>query len=261
MEPNTSEGTTPNSYPLSSRHVMVVGGSSGIGKATARGALDKGARVTLVSRSADKLRAAADALGEADRVTIQSLDMTDGEAVASYFGALEPASIDHLVISASSAVHGPFAEIDTASVRGMFESKFWGPYVVAKEALGALNEGGSITFFSGVLSRRPGMNCSGLGAVNAAVEGLTRGLALELGPRIRVNCCSPGMVRTDAYAGVPADAREEMYRSTGESLPVGRVGLPHELADAVMLLMTNTYLTGQVLDVDGGHMIRQYATR
>jgi NADP-dependent 3-hydroxy acid dehydrogenase YdfG len=80
MQPNTSEGTTPNSYPLSSRHVMVVGGSSGIGKATARAALDKGARVTLVSRGADKLRVAADALGEAERVTIQSLDMTDREA-------------------------------------------------------------------------------------------------------------------------------------------------------------------------------------
>jgi NAD(P)-dependent dehydrogenase (short-subunit alcohol dehydrogenase family) len=100
-----------------------------------------------------------------------------------------------------------------------------------------------------------------LGAVNAAVEGLTRGLALELGPRLRVNCCSPGMVRTDAYGAMPEEKREAMYRATGESLPVGRVGFDHEVADAVLFLMTNTYATGLVLDIDGGHMIRQYATR
>ena len=105
------------------------------------------------------------------------------------------------------------------------------------------------------------MNCSALGAVNAAVEGLTRGLALELGPRLRVNCIAPGMVRTEAYAKVPEDKREAMYESTGQSLPVGRVGLPEEIAEATVFAAYNTYLTGQVLDIDGGHMIRQYATR
>lgn len=104
------------------------------------------------------------------------------------------------------------------------------------------------------------MNCTGLGAVNSAVEGLTRGLALELGPKTRVNCCSPGMVSTEAYAGVDDDARERMYKSTGDSLPVGRIGLPEELADAVLYLMGNTYTTGHALDVDGGHLVRQYAT-
>jgi NAD(P)-dependent dehydrogenase (short-subunit alcohol dehydrogenase family) len=124
-----------------------------------------------------------------------------------------------------------------------------------------MSDGGSITFFSGVLSRRPGLNCSGLGAVNSAVEGLARSLALELGPRLRVNCCSPGMVRSEAYARLPEDRREAMYEATGESLPVGRVGFTEEVADAVLFMMTNTYLTGQVLDIDGGHMVRQYARR
>lgn len=105
------------------------------------------------------------------------------------------------------------------------------------------------------------MNCSGLGAVNGAVEALTRSLALELGPALNVNCMSPGMVRSDAYAGVDPSAREAMYEATGESLPVGRVGFVDEVAEATMLLMANTYTTGVVLDVDGGHMIRQYAQR
>ena len=86
-------------------------------------------------------------------------------------------------------------------------------------------------------------------------------LALELGPAIRVNCCSPGMVRSDAYAAMPAEAREDMYRATGESLPIGRVGDTDEIAHAVLFMMSNGYLTGQVIDVDGGHMIRQYAQR
>ena len=83
--------------------------------------------------------------------------------------------------------------------------------------------------FSGVLSRRPGENCSGLGAVNGAIEALTRALALELGPDIRVNCMSPGMVRSEAYEALDEESREAMYQSTGESLPVGRVGLPSEI--------------------------------
>ena len=124
-----------------------------------------------------------------------------------------------------------------------------------------MRSGGAIMLFSGVLSRRPGLNCSGLGAVNGAVEALTRALALELGPDIRVNCMSPGMVRSEAYAGMPDDAREAMYRDTGASLPAGRVGEPNEIAKAVLATLTNGYQTGQIIDVDGGHMIRQYATR
>ncbi len=258
---NGPEGSAPLSLGLKGQHVVLVGGSSGIGKATAQAALSLGARVTLVSRSADKLAAAAAELDAGSRVETLSLDMTDQAAVAAGIGALPEASVDHLAISASSATHGPFAEAEVSAVRAMFDSKFWGPYVTAKAALPALSDGGSITFFSGVLSRRPGLNCSGLGAVNAAVEGLTRGLALELGPRLRVNCCSPGMVRSEAYDKMPEERREAMYLSTGESLPVGRVGVTAEIADAVLFLMTNGYMTGQILDIDGGHMIRQYATR
>jgi NAD(P)-dependent dehydrogenase (short-subunit alcohol dehydrogenase family) len=255
-----SDTEAPFSHDLSGQHVVVFGGSSGIGKATAAAVLGRGGRVTLVGRSQDRLVAAVQALGDADRIATASVDMTDEPAVARFFAGRDDASVDHLVVTASAAVHGPFAELDTESVRAMFDSKFWGPYVSAREALPKLRDGGSITLFSGVLSRRPGANCSGLGAVNAAVEGLTHAIALELGPRIRVNCCSPGMVRTEAYAGVPEDRREAMYQATGASLPVGRVGEAAEIAVAVLFLMNNPYMTGQVLDVDGGHMIRQYAT-
>ena len=253
----TESGGAPLSRGLSGRHVVVVGGGSGIGRAVAAAVVRLGGRVTIASRDAGKLAAAAEEIG--GPVTVAPVDMTDEAGVKRWAAGLAPA--DHLVVTASSAAHGPFAELGTDRLRAMFDAKFFGPYVVAREVLPKLAPGGSITLFSGVLSRRPGANCSALGAVNGAVESLARGLALELGPDIRVNCCSPGMVRSEAYAAMAEEARAAMYRATGESLPIGRVGATDEIADAVLFLMTNGYTTGVVLDIDGGHMIRQYATR
>ncbi|OJJ11727.1 hypothetical protein BKI51_08430 [Alphaproteobacteria bacterium AO1-B] len=238
------------------KRVAVVGGGSGIGRAVAESALKQGADVIISSRDAAKLESVAE---NQSGMTVLPLDMTDATSRTAWADRL--GSIDHLVISASSAAHGAFSDLQEDPLRAMFDAKFFGPYLTAKAALPHLRDGGSITFFSGVLSRRPGMNCSGLGAVNGAVESLTYGLALELGPRLRVNCVSPGMIRSDAYAAVPEAAREEMYAATGESLPQGRVGTVDEAAEAALFLMANTFTTGHVLDVDGGHMIRQYATR
>ncbi|MEM9332216.1 MAG: SDR family oxidoreductase [Pseudomonadota bacterium] len=238
------------------KRVAIVGAGSGIGKAIAIEVSKQGGQPILSSRSVEKLEATAKAIGGAE---VLPVDMTDVSSVNEWADKLP--DIDHLVISASSAAHGRFADLAEDAVRSMFDAKFFGPYRIAKAALGKINEGGSITFFSGVLSRRPGLNCSGLGAVNGAVESLCYGLALELGPKLRVNCVSPGMIRSDAYAGMDDQARETMYEATGESLPVGRVGTVEEAAATALYLMENTYTTGVVLDVDGGHMIRQYATR
>lgn len=241
---------------LHKKTIAVVGGGSGIGKAIAAQAIEAGAEVILSSRNATRLDTTIAELGGGIALPV---DMTQPGAVAAWAEALP--EIDHLVISASSAAHGRFSELPERDLRGMFDTKFFGPYAVAKAALPKLRKGGSITFFSGVLSRRPGISCSGLGAVNGAVEALVRGLALELGPELRVNCLSPGMVRSDAYAAMEPEARQLMFLATGESLPLGRVGTVDETAEAAMLLMTNTYTTGVVLDVDGGHMVRQYAHR
>ena len=241
---------------MSNSTVAIVGASSGIGKALAKTLSEEGCNVVLSSRSEDKLQ---DIANQMEKARVQPVDMTVNESIEAW--ARDLPEIDHLVISASSAAHGPFADLEEAALRSMFEAKFFGPYRIAKAALGKIRKGGSITFFSGVLSRRPGMNCSGLGAVNGAVESLCYGLALELGPRLRVNCVSPGMIRSEAYAGMADAARETMYAATGESLPVGRVGSVDEAAEAALYLMSNSYSTGVVLDVDGGHMIRQYATR
>ncbi|MEM7528350.1 MAG: SDR family oxidoreductase [Pseudomonadota bacterium] len=241
---------------LDGKTVVVVGGGSGIGKAVAKMATATGAEVIISSRNAETLDATVRELGAG---TALPVDMTDPTSVEAWAEVLP--KIDHLVISASSAAHGHFVELPEADLRGMFGAKFFGPYAIAKACLPKLATAASITFFSGVLSRRPGKNCSGLGAANGAVEALARALALELGPQIRVNCLSPGMVRSEAYARMPPDARATMYEETGKSLPIGRVGEVEEAAEATLSLMSNSYTTGVVLDVDGGHMIRQYAHR
>jgi len=245
---------------LAGRTAVFIGGSSGLGKATAKAFARRGGTGVIVGRDEAKLAAAAaeiSACGGAARGHV--LDVLQHDRVDAFFAGFADGGIDHMVISASQAAHGPFADLPEEAARAMFDSKFWAPYHAACAALPKLADGASLTLFSGVLSRRPGMNCSALGAVNAAVEGLTRGLALELGPRVRVNCCSPGMVDTEAYGGMPEDRRREMYRATGASLPARRVGRPEEIGEAVLSLMINGYMTGVVLDVDGGHMVRQYA--
>ncbi|CAN0581885.1 unnamed protein product [Ectocarpus sp. 12 AP-2014] len=183
--------------------------------------------------------------------------MRDEAAVHEHFAAKPDGSIDALIISASQAVHGPFANADTDDINTMFASKFMGPFVVAREALPKMAEGSSITFFSGVLSRRPGTNGAGLAAVNGAVEALSRALALELGPKIRVNTLSPGMTDTEAYAGMAEGDRAAMFERVAAKLPVKRVASADEIAQAALFLSTNAFTTGHVLDVDGGHIIGQ----
>lgn len=217
-----------------------------------------GADVILAGRSEARLETARQRLGDAQTV---AFDIRDSEQVTEALSRLPEASLDCLVVTAARVTHGPFAEQPVAEVREMFEARFWGAYGLVRAALPYMRAGGAIVLFSGVLSRRPGMNCAGLGAACAAVEALSRGLALELGPRLRVNCIAPGMVRTELHDRVPEERREAMFRSTGASLPVGRIGAPEEIARAVLLAATNGYMTGHVLDVDGGHTIRQYATR
>ena len=237
---------------LKGKHVVIVGGGSGMGKATAELAAALGAKVTIASRNEDRLKAVAEAI-EGD-VSVAAVDTTDEERVKSWAAGL--GQVDHLVVSASSAAHGAYAELPTDDLRGMFEAKFIGPYVTAREVLPYITEQGSVTFFSGVLSRKPSVGATGLAAVNAAVETLAKGLAQELAGKVRVNCISPGMVATEAYAGMPEEAREAMYAQVGEALPVGRVGAAEEIAQGVLLVMTNAFMTGTVLDIDGGHLVR-----
>jgi len=236
---------------------LIVGGSSGIGRAVAGLIVARGGDVILAARRQERIDRAVAELGAPARGL--ALDLAEPAQIERAVAALPAGGIDHLVITAAVPTHGPFGTQPLDEVRAMFEAKFWGAYALTRAMLPRLRDGGGVVFVSGVLSRRPGMNCAALGAACAALEGLARGLALELGPRLRVNCVAPGMVRSPLHDRLPADRREAAFAATGASLPVRRVGQPSEVAEAIVMAATNGYLSGAVLDVDGGHLVRQYA--
>ena len=239
----------------------------GMGKAAAIAAVQRGGKALLVSRSKEKLDRAAKEVGAAAKesnmggsVSTTSLDITNEEAVQQFGESISSEEYDALVVSsAGKAPHGPIDSLPLSKTRSLFESKFWGAVHAAKYISPKLRDGGSITFVSGVLGRRPGINCSPLACTNGALEGLTRSLALELGPRLRVNCLSPGFCDTERFDHMDSDRRNAMLANTAASLPLGRVGQPEDMGESIYYLATNTFVTGVVLDVDGGHSIRQYA--
>ena len=180
---------------------------------------------------------------------------------------------DTLVISAAGkAAHGPMRTLPTSDTREMLETKLWTAYHCAKYMSELLllesddaNEhrqrrDASIVFVGGILNRRPGVNCVPLAMANGALEGLCRSLALEWAPNIRVNCLSPGFCDTERFDHMDPVKKQAMLEHTASSLPLQRVGRPCDMGHAIYFLATNEFTTGVVLDVEGGHLIRQYAS-
>ncbi|MBE7380635.1 MAG: SDR family oxidoreductase [Leptolyngbya sp. SIO1E4] len=233
---------------LQGQKIVVIGGSSGIGFAIAKAAAEADALVTISGRSAQKLE---DALADIEQdILAYPMDLTQESSIMDFFR--REGTVDHLVIAGSSVTSGAFYELPIADAMRSMDSKFWGPYRAIKTA--QMQPTGSITLFSGVLSRKPAPGMVAVAAINAAVEGLGRALAVELAP-IRVNVISPGLVKTPAYSGIPEAQREAMYQNTAAQLPTGRVGEPEDVAAMALQLMMNPYLTGTVIDIDGGSLL------
>lgn len=234
--------------PLSDQRFLVVGGSSGIGLAAARAALDAGAQVTIASRSRQKLDAARNDLS--NRIDTALLDTTDDASTDRFFN--ETGVWDHIAVSAAQTPTGPVRGLALADARAAMDSKFWGAYRVARAA--KLREGGSLTFVSGFLSVRPSATSVLQGAVNAALEALARGLALELAP-VRVNAVSPGLIDTPLWSRLDENKRTAMFARVAASLPARRVGHAEDIARAVIFLATTPFATGSTVLVDGGGAI------
>lgn len=233
---------------LQGKKVIVLGGSSGMGLATAQTAAKEGASVVIASRSKEKLEEAKKTIQGS--VEALELDVAHEHKVKAFFDQIGP--FDHLISTAAGGPTGNFLELEPADAKRTFDVKYWGQYFSARYGAPYLNQDGSITFCTGVLSRKPSIGTSILSTINGGLEALTRALALELAP-IRVNVVSPGIIDTPLYGSMPNDRKEEYFRSVSEALPVPRIGHANEIADAFVFLMTNPYITGTVLAVDGGY--------
>jgi NAD(P)-dependent dehydrogenase (short-subunit alcohol dehydrogenase family) len=227
---------------------LVIGGSSGIGLAVAQEAAEAGASVTIASRSRSKLDTAL--AGLAPGAAALQIDTADYAAMESFFA--DEAAWDHVVVSAAQTTSGPLRKSSLADARATMESKFWGAYHVARAA--KVRDGGSLCFISGFRSLRPSANTVLQGAVNAALEALTRGLALEMAP-VRVNAVSPGLVATPMWSGMEKADRDRMFFDAAERLPLRRIGEASNIADAVLFLACSAFSTGSTVVVDGGGTI------
>jgi NAD(P)-dependent dehydrogenase (short-subunit alcohol dehydrogenase family) len=235
--------------PLSDKRVVVIGGSAGMGYATAAAAMAAGAHVTIAARSADKLAAARVALGTTN-IDTAVLDATDENAVRKLFE--QCGGVDHVVTSAAVVNRQPFYEVSAEAAHAAFESKFWGQFYAARAAAPHIRAGGSITLFSGISSRKGIANLVITGAINGAVEALTRSLALTLAP-LRVNAVCPGFIDTPGHDDA-AGRRRAVLAQVAQSIPARRVGRAEEVAQSVLYLMQSEFTTGTVIDIDGGHL-------
>lgn len=233
---------------LEIQKIVVVGGSSGMGLAAAKALVEAGAKVVIAGRSQEKLDSAkAHISGE---VETYSLDFTVEESVREFFETF--GKIDHLVVAASGPqAWGPFHELDSSEVRKAFEGKFWGHFYCARHALSHLRRDSSIVFFAGAASRMAFPGAAAVSAVNAAITAMAFTMARELAP-VRVNVISPGPVDTPAYDWMTPDEKREFFRQMSLNIPLRRIGRADEVAEAVLFLLNNNFVTGAVIDIDGG---------
>ncbi|GAB7188086.1 SDR family oxidoreductase [Kitasatospora sp. Ki12] len=226
---------------------LVVGGTSGIGLATARRLHGLGAAVHVVGRDQEKLAAVA---GTDPELTGHRADGGDRAQIA---GVIESIGrIDWLVVTlAGSEGPGPIADLDLAMLRRAFDAKFWGHLTTVQAALPHLAPTGSITLLGATTARSGIPGTAGIAAINGAVEALVKPLAAELAP-IRVNGVSPGLVDTPWWNGLPEEARKAYFAQAAEQLPARRVATAEDIADVVVLAATNRNLTGTVIEADGG---------
>lgn len=230
---------------LKNRTVLVVGRGSGIAKAVTEAVRAAGATVVVAGRDERALAAAYDDPG----VTAAAVDLTDETSVAALAGRL--GRVDHVVSTASARARGAVGDLDHDTVLRSFDVKVLGPLLLARHFAPRMPEDGSFVLFSGSSARKPAAGMLAVGATNAAVDALTRGLAVELAP-IRVNAVSPGTVDTGAYDALGERKKAELFAARAATSPVRRVGRPEEIAEAVVFALSSTFLTGVSLGVDGG---------
>jgi NAD(P)-dependent dehydrogenase (short-subunit alcohol dehydrogenase family) len=229
---------------LERQRVIVFGGSSGIGFATAQLCGAEGAEITLVGRDIGKLETAAGGIPKSEW---RAADVRDESAVAGALAHLD--RIDHVFISVGAGGASNILKDDMSSLRQPFEERIFGIFAVVRSARPRMT-GGSITLMSGMYASRVRPDASAQTAALCAVESLARTLAVDLAPT-RVNAVAPGWVDTPRLTRSFGREKASRVEAIAAQLPGKRIGRADEIARAVLLVMTNEYINGEVLHVDG----------
>ena len=245
-------GATPTEREpaLLGQTVVVIGGSAGIGLATARRARAEGANVILTGRNPERLQHAASELGA---LTTATFDAHDPAALDAFFEDLA-APIDHVMVTAGRPYYAPLADMDFDEARRAIEGSSMIMLGVARHAAGKVRSPGTLIFMSGTGGRRTGIGLGIISALTAALPALAANLALEIAP-VRVNLIAPGFVDTPLSASLLGDQLEERRAELRATLPIRRVVEPADVAALAVHIMTNTALTGATYDIDGGQQL------
>jgi NAD(P)-dependent dehydrogenase (short-subunit alcohol dehydrogenase family) len=229
--------------------VVVIGGSSGIGLETARRARAEGAELILTARSPDRLQSVGVELG----ASIAAFDALDFDRLSRFFDEL-PTPVDHVLLTGPGPYYAPLAEFDFEKGRRDIDAHLWLPMHIARNAAGRVRPGGTLLFIGGTGGRRAGVGLALISALTAAIPAMVRSLAIELAP-VRVNVIAAGFVDTPLSASLLGDELEHQRLQLRNTLPIGRVVGPADIAAVAVHLMTNTAITGAMYDIDGGQQL------
>lgn len=233
---------------VSGKKAIVFGGTSGIGLAVTQILAQEGASVVAISRDTSKSGPMPSG------ITTKSCDVRDAAAVEALLNELGP--IDILVSTATGGkrAFGPFAEMDMDGFKGSFD-KLWGYANVVRFGIKHMNSGGSITLISGSPARKFEEGRSALSSVGGAIEAFVRTIAREIAPRIRINVVSPGIVDTPMHVQNDEARRAANLSNMTKGNLIPRAGTADEVAQGVMFAIQNEFVTGTIIDVDGGSLL------
>lgn len=236
---------------LAGQQIVIIGAGSGIGRSLALAASHAGARLVLAGRRREPLEATAAALP--GPTLLHVVDVTAEPEVAALYKTI--GAFDHLACTATQTAAGRITDVDPAAVTRAIATKLWAPYFLVKHGLARISPHGSFTFFSGIRGARPTAGSSITSLVNGGLEAFARAMAVELGP-IRVNVISPGIIDSGPFWDrLGADARARLFTDYAAKAPARRVGTPEDVAAAALFAITNPFVTGTVLAVDGGGLL------
>ena len=243
--------TTPAPFTrepeLLGQTVVVIGGSAGIGLETARLARAEGADVVLTGRNPERLKQAG---LDVDARMTAAFDANDPASLHRFFDDL-PDPVDHVLVTAGGPHYGPLLDMDPDEIRRAMSEHAVLAIEVARHAAGRVRPGGALLLLGGTGGRRISRDLGIASALTAAMPALTATLALELAP-VRVNLIAPGFVDTPLSKSLLGDGLDARRAELRETLPIGRVVGPADVAALAVHLMVNPALTGATYDIDGG---------
>jgi NAD(P)-dependent dehydrogenase (short-subunit alcohol dehydrogenase family) len=235
---------------LQGQTVVVIGGSSGIGLETARQARTAGAEIIITARDQERLSGVARQLQARQTAAFDVNDL--GQLEQFFKGLMIP--VDHVMLTAGGPAYMPLSSMNLDDARRHFDQRFSVTLGTALFSRGKINPGGSLVFIGGTGGRRPGVGLAIVTTLTAALPALAANLAIELAPT-RVNVIAPGFVDTPLSAALLGDQIDTRREQLRETLPIGRVVGPVDVASLALQVMSNGAITGATLDIDGGQQL------